>query len=128
MPGALLAVRRPVEPRLLVDLPYDYTDLVNRAAQFRCPSVKTDGMSGSMVNMCLVCGELLCSQGYCCQKMLGRKPIGSCTYHMLYCTGNSGMFLRIRECQVIFLTSSKRGCIKTAPYVDEFGETDWGFR
>jgi E3 ubiquitin-protein ligase UBR2 len=29
---------------------------------------------------------------------------------------------------VVFLTSPKRGCFKAAPYVDEFGETDAGFR
>lgn len=47
---------------------------------------------------------------------------------MFHCGGNSGIFLRIRECNLVLLTASKRGCHKAAPYVDEFGETDQGFR
>lgn len=35
---------------------------------------------------------------------------------------------RIRDSQVILLTSRARGCFHAAPYVDEFGETDFGFR
>ncbi|CAD5207002.1 unnamed protein product [Bursaphelenchus okinawaensis] len=128
LPQALTKVDRPLKPRTLVELPHDYTDLVNMAAQYRCPSVKTDGMCGAVVTMCLVCGDLLCSQSYCCQRNIKGEQVGSCTYHMYYCSGKTGIFLRIRECQVIFLTASKRGCIKSAPYVDQFGETDWGFR
>lgn len=47
---------------------------------------------------------------------------------MFHCGGNSGVFLRIRDCNLVFLTTGKRGCHKPAPFVDEFGETDPGFR
>lgn len=128
MPVALIAVSRPLAPRTLIELPHDYTDLVNQAAKFRCPSVKGDGMTCSQVTMCLVCGEFLCAQSYCCQKSFNGENVGSCTYHVYYCGGNSGIFFRVRECQLMYLTATKRGCIKAAPYVDEFGETDWGFK
>ena len=78
--------------------------------------------------MCLVCGEIMCSQSYCCQKTYGDEKLGACSYHMRECVGKSGMFLRIRDCQIIMLTSRKRGAYKAAPYVDQFGETDSGFR
>ena len=78
--------------------------------------------------MCLVCGAMMCSQAYCCQKTLNDESMGACNYHMRICSGeNNGIFLRIRECQVLLL-SRKRGTYKSAPYVDEFGETDSGFR
>ena len=47
---------------------------------------------------------------------------------MLHCGGSTGIFLRIRDCQIILLTANKRGCLRPAPYVDEFGETDQGFK
>lgn len=37
-------------------------------------------------------------------------------------------FFRIRDCQVILLLASLRGAYLNAPYVDEYGETDFGFR
>ncbi|KAI6183003.1 E3 ubiquitin-protein ligase [Aphelenchoides bicaudatus] len=128
LPGAQVNVIRPMKPRLLIDLPDDYSELINKAARFRCPAIKSNELTGPITTMCLLCGELLCSQSYCCQKTFNHESVGSCSYHMLHCGGNSGIFLRIRECNLVFLTSSKRGCHKAAPYVDEFGETDQGFR
>lgn len=83
----------------------------------------------SQTTMCLVCGALMCSQAYCCQKTFDNKEsIGACNYHMRFCCGESnGLFLRIRECQIVLL-SVKRGTYKHAPYIDQFGETDTGFR
>ncbi|CAJ0920610.1 unnamed protein product, partial [Mesorhabditis belari] len=124
-------VKQPIAPRLLVDLPEDFSELINIAAKFRCPSIPLEEMAASIPTMCLVCGEVLCSQSYCCQKQIGKEAkdvIGACQYHMLYCTGQSGLFLRIRDSQIVLLTSRARGCLKAAPYVDEFGETDVGFR
>jgi E3 ubiquitin-protein ligase UBR2 len=113
-----------MKPRTLIDLPDDYSELINRSAQFRCPSVKGNNeLNGPLTTMCLLCGEMLCSQSYCCQKTVNNQNVGSSTYHMLHCGGNSGLFLRIRECNFLLLTSSKRGCNKVAPYVDEFGES-----
>ncbi|KAI6219878.1 E3 ubiquitin-protein ligase [Aphelenchoides besseyi] len=128
VPGAQLNVIRPMAPRMLIDLPDDFSELINRAAKFRCPEMKIVGMNGPMTTMCLVCGEMICSQSYCCQRMFNHENVGACSYHMYHCGGNSGVFLRIRDCQLIFLTTSKRGCLRPTPYVDEFGETDQGFK
>uniref|UniRef100_A0A8R1IPE3 E3 ubiquitin-protein ligase n=1 Tax=Caenorhabditis japonica TaxID=281687 RepID=A0A8R1IPE3_CAEJA len=38
------------------------------------------------------------------------------------------MFLRVRDCSLVLMTTRKRGCFRPAPYVDEFGEVDQGFR
>lgn len=35
---------------------------------------------------------------------------------------------RIRDSQIVLLTSRERGCLLPAPYVDSYGETDPGFR
>lgn len=68
LPGAQLNVVRPMKPRTLIDLPDDYCELINRAAKFRCPAVKSNELNGPITTMCLLCGEMLCSQSYCCQK------------------------------------------------------------
>ncbi|KAH7722004.1 Zinc finger in N-recognin family protein [Aphelenchoides avenae] len=127
-PDAALAVPHPVRIRLLIDLPNDYSELINQAASFRCPSIQVEDLSATVPTLCLVCGKILCSQSYCCQQSFNGENVGACTYHMSRCSGSSGVFLRIRDCQVVFLTAPKRGCHKAAPYVDEFGETDSGFR
>ncbi|KAI1713887.1 ATP-dependent clp protease adaptor protein clpS domain-containing protein [Ditylenchus destructor] len=121
-------IHLPLKMNLLMDLPHDYSELINMASKFRCPSVKADDLTSAVPTLCLNCGELLCSQSYCCQRLLNEQNVGACTYHMAQCNGSSGIFLRIRDCQIVLLTTSKRGCQRPAPYVDEFGETDPGFR
>ncbi|PAV65135.1 hypothetical protein WR25_18490 [Diploscapter pachys] len=121
-------VPHPIRPNLLIDLPYSYSDLINQVANFRCPSVPLDEPTSNMPTMCLVCGRVLCSQSYCCQRTVNKDLVGACRFHMTECSGTMGIFLRVRECIIIMMTSRNRGCYKTAPYVDEFGETDYGFR
>lgn len=122
-------VKQPIMPRPLIDLPNEFTDLLHYCTTYRCPSMKAnDRYVTTQPTMCLVCGAMMCSQAYCCQKMFNKESMGACNYHMRICSGDSnGIFLRIRECQVVLL-SKKRGTYKPAPYVDEFGETDTGFR
>lgn len=49
----------------LVPLPDDYCHLLNDASTFICPNTKNEEVQNPA--MCLVCGEMLCSQSYCCQ-------------------------------------------------------------
>uniref|UniRef100_A0AC35FZC7 E3 ubiquitin-protein ligase n=1 Tax=Panagrolaimus sp. PS1159 TaxID=55785 RepID=A0AC35FZC7_9BILA len=119
--------RQPIHPRSLVELPYEFTDLLTMCANYRCPSLNGNDHV-TQPTMCLVCGKILCSQSYCCQRTVNDEKLGACSYHMKECVGKSGMFLRMRDCQIIMLTSRKRGAYKAAPYVDQFGETDNGFR
>uniref|UniRef100_A0A158Q8Z9 E3 ubiquitin-protein ligase n=1 Tax=Elaeophora elaphi TaxID=1147741 RepID=A0A158Q8Z9_9BILA len=122
-------VRQPVLENAFVQLPEDFSELINYAATFRCPSVPVDDNSSSAPSLCLLCGSLLCSQSYCCQRTVNGITLGACSYHLKTCTGSSGgVFLRIRDSQIVLLTSRERGCLLPAPYVDDYGETDPGFR
>uniref|UniRef100_A0A914H4U2 E3 ubiquitin-protein ligase n=1 Tax=Globodera rostochiensis TaxID=31243 RepID=A0A914H4U2_GLORO len=127
----LIALHLPLRVNTLIELPNDYSELVKMTVNFRCPEVKE--LTSTIPTLCLNCGEMLCSQGYCCQKMVDGHSVGACNAHMSRCQSSSGVFLRIRECQIICLLVTgggelTRGCFKAAPYVDEFGETDPGFR
>ena len=44
--------------------------------------------------MCLVCGEMLCSQSYCCQTELGDSRVGAATSHAHSCAAGTALFLR----------------------------------
>lgn len=108
-----------------VRLPDDYSDLINAVAQFQCPNnVKDDARNPTM---CLCCGAILCSMTYCCQAVVDGATVGACTAHTLRCGGGVGAFLRIRDCEVLLLGYNK-GCFVSAPYLDEYGETDQGLR
>ncbi|KAM3720847.1 E3 ubiquitin-protein ligase [Dirofilaria immitis] len=122
-------VRQPVLENAFVQLPEDFSELINYAANFRCPSISSDDRSSSAPSLCLLCGSLLCSQSYCCQRTVNGITLGACSYHLKACTGSSGgVFLRIRDSQIVLLTTRERGCLFPAPYVDVYGETDPGFR
>ena len=111
--------------RQLIELPDDYSDLINSVSLFTCPNNERDDSRNP--TMCLVCGEILCSQSYCCQKELDRRLVGACTYHVHTCGAGIGIFLRIRDSEILLLGVSK-GCFISAPYLDEYGETDQGLR
>lgn len=110
----------------LVDLPSDYSELINAVSLFTCPN--SDREDSRNPTMCLVCGEMLCSQSYCCQIELNKTMVGACTYHAHLCGAGVGVFLRVRECEILFLASPMRGCFVSPPYLDDYGETDQGLR
>ena len=59
-------------PRQLVELPERYSDLVKQASTFLCPQ-RAGGREysdGQAAMLCLVCGEMLCTNSYCCQKVV----------------------------------------------------------
>uniref|UniRef100_A0A182JY28 E3 ubiquitin-protein ligase n=1 Tax=Anopheles christyi TaxID=43041 RepID=A0A182JY28_9DIPT len=122
-PKSLFQTALPV--RQLIDLPDDYSDLINSVSLFTCPNnIRDDSRNPTM---CLVCGEILCSQSFCCQKELDKSSVGSCTYHTAECGAGIGIFLRIRDAEILLLGINK-GCFIAAPYLDEYGETDQGLR
>nr|XP_009484512.1 PREDICTED: E3 ubiquitin-protein ligase UBR2 [Pelecanus crispus] len=71
---------------------------------------------------------MLCSQSYCCQTELEGEDVGACTAHTYTCGSGVGIFLRVRECQVLFLAGKTKGCFYPPPYLDDYGETDQGLR
>ncbi|XP_055371504.1 E3 ubiquitin-protein ligase UBR1 [Condylostylus longicornis] len=110
----------------LVDLPDDYSDLINSILDYTCPN--NDKEDTKYPTMCLVCGKIMCGQSYCCQpEIQPKQPVGACTYHAYHCGAGIGLFLRIRDCQILYLGVNK-GCFIPPPYLDEYGETDQGLR
>ncbi|KAF6205013.1 hypothetical protein GE061_019180 [Apolygus lucorum] len=90
----------------LVKLPNDYSELLNKVRHFSCSNSNLDDSQNP--TMCLVCGEILCSLSYCCQKELNNKKVGACTYHAHHCGGGVGIFLKIRECQLVMFAGLGR--------------------
>ncbi|CAL1548723.1 unnamed protein product, partial [Lymnaea stagnalis] len=119
-------IHYPLKLNQLIELPHDYSLLINEASTFTCP--KSDGDDSRAPTRCLVCGRMLCSQSYCCQSELDGTQVGAATEHAYYCGANNGIFLRVRECQVLLLSNKIRGCFLPAPYLDMYGETDQGLR
>lgn len=120
------AVKEPLRVNRLVPLPDDYSELINTVSLFTCPN--SDREDSRNPTMCLVCGEMLCSQSYCCQTELNKAMVGACTHHASKCGTGVGVFLRVRECEILFLRSPNRGSFVCPPYLDEYGETDQGLR
>uniref|UniRef100_A0A3B5LLQ0 E3 ubiquitin-protein ligase n=1 Tax=Xiphophorus couchianus TaxID=32473 RepID=A0A3B5LLQ0_9TELE len=104
----------------LIDLPEDYSALLNKASHF-CPKSTVDERKHP--TLCLVCGAMLCSQSSCCLSQLDGEDVGACTAHAATCGAGVGMFL-IRECEIVLMASKMRGSTYPAPYLDDYGETD----
>uniref|UniRef100_A0A8C8GXS0 E3 ubiquitin-protein ligase n=1 Tax=Oncorhynchus tshawytscha TaxID=74940 RepID=A0A8C8GXS0_ONCTS len=124
--GGGVLVSFPRESNSLIDLPDDYSALINQASSFTCP--KSGGDKSRAPTLCLVCGSMLCSQSYCCQTELDGEDVGACTAHTFACGAGVGIFLRVRESQVLFLSGKTKGCFYAPPYLDDYGETDQGLR
>ncbi|KAM9777231.1 E3 ubiquitin-protein ligase UBR1 [Neosynchiropus ocellatus] len=116
------AVRFPRRRNHLIDLPEDYSALLNQASHFQCPKSSDDERKHP--TLCLFCGAMLCSQSSCCQSQLDGEDVGACTAHAATCGAGVGMFLRIRECEIVLMASKTRGSTYPAPYLDDYGETD----
>ncbi|XP_078350500.1 E3 ubiquitin-protein ligase UBR2-like [Oculina patagonica] len=115
-----------IEPNHLLRIPVDYSELINEASMFTCPN--SDGDDSRAPALCLICGEMLCSQSYCCQTVVEGDKIGACAAHAQKCGAGVGVFLRVRECQILLMTNKNKGCFYSPPYLDAYGETDQGLR
>lgn len=91
-----------------------------------CPN--SDGDDSRAPALCLICGEMLCSQSYCCQTEVEGDKVGACAAHAQKCGAGVGVFLRVRECQILLMTNKNKGCFYSPPYLDAYGETDQGLR
>lgn len=120
--GKTQTVRYPRRRNRLIDLPEDYSALLNQASHFQCPKSTDDERKHP--TLCLCCGAMLCSQSSCCLSQLDGEDVGACTAHAATCGAGVGMFLRIRECEVVLMASKTRGSTYPAPYLDDYGETD----
>uniref|UniRef100_A0A8C5C7P9 E3 ubiquitin-protein ligase n=1 Tax=Gadus morhua TaxID=8049 RepID=A0A8C5C7P9_GADMO len=120
--GEIQTVRYPRRRNHLIDLPADYSSLLNQASHFKCP--KSNDGERKHPTLCLVCGTMLCSQSTCCQSQLEGEDVGACTAHAATCGAGVGVFLSIRECEIVLKASKTRGSTYPAPYLDDYGETD----
>ncbi|KAM8859992.1 E3 ubiquitin-protein ligase UBR2 isoform 2-T2 [Spinachia spinachia] len=116
----------PRESNQLIQLPEDYSVLINQASSFTCP--RSGGDKSRAPTLCLVCGSMLCSQSYCCQTEVDGEDVGACTAHTFTCGAGLGLFLRVRESQVLFVAGKTKGCFYPPPYLDDYGETDQGLK
>lgn len=117
----------PVNPKIreLVTLPEDYSDLMNSVSLFTCRNNEREDSRNP--TMCLVCGEILCSQTYCCQREVNKASVGACNFHTEICGTGAGIYLRIRDAEILLL-GQNTGSFSPAPYLDDYGETDQGLR
>ncbi|KAE8280895.1 E3 ubiquitin-protein ligase UBR2 [Larimichthys crocea] len=124
--GGGVIVRFPRESNRLIELPEDYSVLINQASSVTCP--RSGGDKSRAPTLCLVCGSMLCSQSYCCQTEVDGEDVGACTAHTFTCGAGLGLFLRVRESQVLFVAGKTKGCFYPPPYLDDYGETDQGLK
>ena len=113
--------------RRLIKLPKDYSTLINRVSGFMCPTLTND--SSRIPALCLVCDTILCSQCYCCvNETEPTQRYGACSNHSMECSTGIGIFLRVRDCEIVLMYNRSKGSFLPSPYLDEYGETDRGFR
>ncbi len=102
----------------LVGLPKTYDTLTEEAIRRKCP---TTGKEITDPAICLMCGDIFCSQASCCMK---DKNQGGCFQHLPKCGGKVGVFLNVRKCMVLFMHGPGNGSWAQAPYLDKHGEPD----
>jgi E3 ubiquitin-protein ligase UBR2 len=124
--GETRSIRCSPVTRLLIELPHEYFDIVERATTAVCPNLR--GETSRCPALCLVCGSIVCAQSYCCATDSEGQMIGASTVHSRKCSPGVGLYLYIRECQVVLLAGEGRGCLYPAPYFDKYGETDVGLK
>lgn len=54
----------------------------------------------------------------------GTEHVGAAMAHTVTCGGGAGLFLRVRDCELLLLAAPARGAKLPAPYLDSYGETD----
>ena len=112
----------------LVQLPDDYSELINNISSFSCPRSVGEESRIPTPSQCLVCGTVVCSQSFCCQTDLDGQNVGACTAHSHRCGAGTGLFLRVKECKIAMFSGKSKGCYMSPPYLDQYGETDQGLK
>ena len=124
-PGESVQLEDPL-PYELVTLPHHFDELIEASTSRRCPNCNTVPADPAI---CLLCGQLVCQQSYCCMDSDGGDEAqhGECNTHMWSCGASMGIFLLVRKCALIYLYADK-GTFGAAPYLDAHGEADLGLR
>lgn len=129
-------------PFELIGLPQYYDVLLEECQKRKCP---TTGKALTDPALCLFCGEIFCSQAWCC---MVDKYRGGCNHHIQNCSAPVGAYLFIRKCNIVLLDVKQQprrhlrpgegggdeevpnahGSFFPAPYLTKHGETDQGLR
>ncbi|GAA6024173.1 hypothetical protein JCM10207_005593 [Rhodosporidiobolus poonsookiae] len=136
-PSALSRTRDPAIDRLLtssvpdlehptiyelVGLPTQLDTLVAASLATKCARCKT---VPGMPALCLLCGEMVCAQSFCCMSGEDEAAHGECNEHMWTCGGAVGIFYLVKRNAILYLSTDK-GAFSTPPYLDSHGEVDVG--
>jgi len=97
-------------------LPNRISDLIEECSHRKC---KRCNSVPYVPTICLLCGEMLCFQSYCCNK----DDHGECFLHSQTCGKSIGMYMLIKKCMV-YINCGTNGAFLNAPYLDVHGEPD----
>ncbi|KAG4089700.1 hypothetical protein H8356DRAFT_1431840 [Neocallimastix lanati (nom. inval.)] len=97
-------------------LPNKISDLIEECSHRKC---KRCNSVPYIQTICLLCGEMVCFQSYCCIK----DDYGECYLHSQTCGKGTGMYILIKKCMV-YINSGSSGQFLNAPYLDIHGEPD----
>ncbi|WFC96935.1 RING-type E3 ubiquitin transferase [Malassezia brasiliensis] len=103
----------------LLPLPHDLAALLQQTQTRTCARCHT---LPPLSSLCLLCGELLCDQSYCCSD-LEDEGRGECHQHMEHCGGRLGAHFRVGSNMVVLLFG-RNGCFTSSPYLNTHGEVD----
>ena len=106
----------------LVDLPDDLATLLQETQERTC---KRCGEVPADPALCLLCGEILCYQSFCCQSEDGKR--GECNRHMDDCGGSMGIYFKVKT-NIVLLLFEQNGTFLLSPYLDSHGEVDINLR
>lgn len=106
----------------LIPLPRELTKLIDYSQRRRCTRCREVPPDPAI---CLLCGELVCYQSFCCMDETQTK--GECNRHLEVCGGNVGIFFKIKT-NLVFLLYHDNGTFALGPYLDSHGEVDIGLQ
>ncbi len=120
-------------PTLLLEHPHIYelarlpSDLATLLQDTRRRHCKKCGSAPSEPALCLLCGDIVCLQSFCCQSEDdGEKGEGN--QHMETCGGAVGAYFKIKSNLVLLLYQGNGTFHFLSPYLDSHGEIDVGLR
>ena len=98
----------------LTHLPENLNTLLSYCKKRTCNTCHTYTNDSAI---CLLCGDLLCAAGACCQ----RNSVGELTWHAEECENGCGLYLRLRGNKVIILDKGQARAYQS-PYIGNLKE------
>uniref|UniRef100_V5EW11 E3 ubiquitin-protein ligase n=2 Tax=Kalmanozyma brasiliensis (strain GHG001) TaxID=1365824 RepID=V5EW11_KALBG len=120
-------------PTLLLEHPHIYelaklpADLATLLQDTRRRPCKKCGNVPPEPALCLLCGDVVCLQSFCCQSEDDGER-GECNQHMDACGGAIGAYFKIKSNLVLLLYQGNGTFHFLSPYLDSHGEIDVGLR